>query len=94
MLLLHLSMQKNEQIYGGETLASVASCKRWCVKINQSHPRRFVTLILNSLLNRLEPIAGHKNLHTACILYKDYRDIKSRRFFPLYVFPIPFPRNQ
>ena len=56
--------KKNDQIYGGETLASVASC------INK---RQDVTLMLISLLNRLETIAGHKKLHTACLLYKGYR---------------------
>ena len=55
--------KKNDQIYGGETLASVVSC------INK---RQDVTLMLISLLNRLETIAGHKNLHTACLLYKGY----------------------
>ena len=81
----------------------VSRVAKGCLKINLSHHgpsmpgyktfiiyfnlTMIVTLILISLLNRLKAIAGHKNLHTACILYKDYRYIKiSEIFFPYMYF--------
>ena len=36
-------------------------------------------------MNRLEPIAGHKNLYAACLLYKGYRYVKISRVFLPYI---------